>query len=41
MDQPRFSPWIVLLGGLVIPLVYVPTLGTRFDFIDDGNLVYP
>jgi hypothetical protein len=41
MAHARFSPWIVLLGGLVIPLVYVPTLGTRFDFIDDGNLVYP
>ena len=41
MTQARFSPWILLLGGLVIPLVYMPTLGTRFDFIDDGNLVYP
>jgi hypothetical protein len=41
MAQVRFSPWIVLLGGLVIPLIYVPTLRTRFDFIDDGNLVYP
>jgi hypothetical protein len=29
--------WTVLLvAGL-----YAPTLGTRFDFIDDGNLVYP
>ena len=37
----RFSPWLILLGALLIPLVYVPTLDTRFDFIDDGNLVYP
>src|SRR5438105_631598 len=28
--------WAVLIGSL-----YLPTLGTRFDFIDDGNLVYP
>jgi hypothetical protein len=26
---------------LLIPLVYLCTLTTRFDFIDDGNLVYP
>lgn len=38
---PRFSSWLILLGALVIPLVYLPTLNTRFDFIDDGNLVYP
>ncbi len=37
----RFTPWLILLGALAIPLIYVPTLGTRFDFIDDGNLVYP
>ncbi len=36
-----FPSWIVLAGAVVIPLVYVPTLATRFDFIDDGNLVYP
>jgi hypothetical protein len=22
-------------------MLYLPTLGTRFDFVDDGNLVYP
>jgi hypothetical protein len=37
----RFAAWIVVLGAVAIPLVYLPTLGTRFDFIDDGNLVYP
>src|SRR5262249_55046256 len=40
-DSPRFPLWIVLLGASVIPLIYTPTLGTRFDFIDDGNLVSP
>jgi hypothetical protein len=33
--------WWVLLGAVLLPLVYLPTLATRFDFIDDGNLVYP
>jgi hypothetical protein len=33
--------WWVLLGAVLLPLVYVGTLTTRFDFIDDGNLVYP
>jgi hypothetical protein len=37
---PKRGRWI-LLGALLLPLVYVPTLTTRFDFIDDGNLVYP
>ena len=40
-DRPRFAPWMVFLGAFLIPLIYLPTLGTRFDFIDDGNLVYP
>jgi hypothetical protein len=38
---PRFSPWLVLLGALVIPLIYLPTLSARFDFIDDGLVAYP
>jgi Dolichyl-phosphate-mannose-protein mannosyltransferase len=33
--------WWVLLGAVLLPLVYLGTLTTRFDFIDDGNLVYP
>jgi hypothetical protein len=33
--------WWVVLGALLLPCAYLPTLGTRFDFIDDGNLVYP
>lgn len=36
----RFPSWLVFAGAFVIPLLYVPTLATRFDFIDDGNLVY-
>ncbi|MFO0848139.1 MAG: hypothetical protein U0871_06235 [Gemmataceae bacterium] len=39
-DKPGFPHWIVL-GGLVLALGYLPTLLTPFDFIDDGNLVYP
>jgi hypothetical protein len=35
----RFPSWI-LLGTLLLPAIYLPTLATRFDFIDDGNLVY-
>jgi hypothetical protein len=37
----RRIPWWVLLGGPLLACLYVPTLATRFDFIDDGNLVYP
>ena len=37
----RPFPWWVVLGGLVIALGYLPTLSTPFDFIDDGDLVYP
>jgi hypothetical protein len=41
---PESAParaWWVVLGAVLLPLVYLPTLATRFDFIDDGNLVYP
>ncbi|MGE3808515.1 MAG: hypothetical protein AB7K24_27945, partial [Gemmataceae bacterium] len=31
----------VFLGAVLLASLYVGTLGTRFDFIDDGNLVYP
>jgi hypothetical protein len=34
-------PWWVVLGAVLVPCVYLPTLQTPFDFIDDGNLVYP
>src|SRR5436190_19752213 len=37
----RFAPWLVLAGALGIPCVYLPTLATPFDVVDDGNLVYP
>jgi hypothetical protein len=37
----RPFPWWVLLGAVLLPCIYVPTLRTPFDFIDDGNLVYP
>ncbi|MGL6074601.1 MAG: hypothetical protein ACRC8S_10615 [Fimbriiglobus sp.] len=35
------SPHWVLLGGAILALGYLPSLTTPFDFIDDGNLVYP
>jgi hypothetical protein len=34
-------PWWVVLGGVLLGLVYLPMLGARFDFVDDGDLVYP
>jgi hypothetical protein len=37
----RRLPWWVLAGAVLLPCLYLPTLSTRFDFIDDGNLVYP
>ena len=37
---PRFPCWIPA-GGLLLAALYLPTLATPFDFIDDGNLVYP
>jgi hypothetical protein len=30
-----------LVSVCLISALYIPTLWTRFDFIDDGNLVYP
>jgi len=38
-DQSRF-PWWIPAGGLLLAAIYLPTLATPFDFIDDGNLVY-
>jgi hypothetical protein len=37
----RWSAWWVAAGALLVGAFYAPTLATRFDFIDDGNLVYP
>jgi hypothetical protein len=37
----RRFPWWILVGAVLLSCLYVPTLMTRFDFIDDGNLVYP
>jgi hypothetical protein len=39
--EPRRFPRWILLGGALLALLYLPSLATRFDFIDDGNLVYP
>ena len=39
-EQSRF-PWWIPAGGLLLAALYLPTLATPFDFIDDGNLVYP
>lgn len=38
---PSRSWWWVVAGAIVLPCVYVPTLATRFEFIDDGGQVYP
>ena len=32
--------WIAW-GGLLLALGYLPSVRTNFDFVDDGNLVYP
>ena len=36
-----FSAKRIVLGAIVLALGYLPTLFAPFDFIDDGNLVYP
>ncbi len=33
--------WWIPLTAIVIAIGYLPTVWTPFDFIDDGNLVYP
>jgi hypothetical protein len=33
--------WWLPAAALFLGLLYLPTVATRFDFIDDGNLVYP
>ncbi len=37
----RRGAWWVLFWALILSSLYLPSLATRFDFIDDGNLVYP
>ena len=39
--QSRGSWQWIVVGALLISLLYLPSLTTPFDFIDDGNLVYP
>jgi hypothetical protein len=40
--QNRRHPLVwILLGGLLLACLYLPMLRANFDFIDDGNLVYP
>jgi hypothetical protein len=42
LPAPNFGYWRwVLPGGVLLALLYLPTLSTPFDFTDDGNLVYP
>ncbi|MEX2213261.1 MAG: hypothetical protein WD768_03985 [Phycisphaeraceae bacterium] len=36
-----FSRFWIPIGGILIALLYLPMLAAPFDFIDDGNLVYP
>ena len=38
---PARFPWWVPAGAAVLALAYLPTLAAPFDFIDDGDLVYP
>jgi hypothetical protein len=38
---PSRFPWWIVAGALLIAAGYLPTLATPFDFVDDGNLVYP
>ncbi len=40
-QTPSRFPWWIILGAIVLGSAYLPTLRTPFDFIDDGNLVYP
>ena len=40
MNEPTRFPWWIPTGGLLLAALYLPTLATPFDFIDDGNLVY-
>jgi hypothetical protein len=39
-EPGRFPAWVAL-WALGLACLYLPSLATRFDFIDDGNLVYP
>ncbi len=42
MPDPRARfPWWIPLGAVVVALGFARTLVAPFDFIDDGNLVYP
>ena len=34
-------PWWIVVAGFIVAAGYLPTLTAPFDFIDDGNLVYP
>ncbi len=39
-EEVRF-PWWIVTGAAFLALAYIPTLSAPFDFIDDGDLVYP
>ena len=41
VPHPARFPWWIPVGGVLLALVYLPTLAAPFDFIDDGDLVYP
>ncbi|MBN9118144.1 MAG: hypothetical protein J0I06_03095 [Planctomycetes bacterium] len=40
-ETPSRFPWWILVGAAATALAYWPTLTSPFDFVDDGNLVYP
>ena len=39
-SRPSF-PWWIVGGAVLLAAAYLPTLAMPFDFLDDGNLVYP
>src|SRR5207248_942183 len=41
MDSPPHSPRWIVAGAVLLAAGYLPTVATPFDFVDDGNLVYP
>ncbi len=40
-DSGSRFPWWILGGAALLALAYLPTLNAPFDFVDDGDLVYP
>ena len=41
VNRAWLVPWWLIAGAVLLPCLYLPTLSARFDFNDDGCLVYP